>query len=162
MSGTSGRSQSRQKSFTSRFRNGNAARGGSSFEERMNIWRCCNMVPLQRCASPVEFRNCCRVHTASPPMARLQNRRNCGCFSPAITNFDIQARFPPETPNSAFLQMLQRLLEERFRMVLHREPREFSVLALVPGKGKKEGLRLHSAAAPGGSYKFRAFGGHAT
>jgi uncharacterized protein (TIGR03435 family) len=77
-------------------------------------------------------------------------------------NFDIQARFPPETPNSAFLQMLQRLLEERFRMVLHREPREFSVLALVPGKGKKEGLRLHSAAAPGGSYKFRAFGGHAT
>jgi hypothetical protein len=35
----------------SRFRNGNAARGGSSFEERMNIWRCCNMVTLQWCAA---------------------------------------------------------------------------------------------------------------
>jgi hypothetical protein len=85
MSGTSGRSQSRQKSFTSSFRNRNAARGGRSFEERMNIWRCWNMVPPQRCASQVEFRNCCRVHTASPPMAQLQNRRNCGRPSPAIT-----------------------------------------------------------------------------
>jgi len=77
-------------------------------------------------------------------------------------NFDVQARFPPETPNSEFLRMFQRLLVERFGIVLHREPREFSVLALVPGKGKKEGLELHPAATPGSSYKFRAIGGHAT
>lgn len=77
-------------------------------------------------------------------------------------NFNIQARFPADTPNSKFLLMFRGLLEERFRMALHREPKEFSVLALVPdGKRKKEGLRLHPAAAPGGSYKFKAIGGHA-
>src|SRR5205823_4791290 len=31
------------------------------------------------------FRNCCRVRTASPPMAQPQNRRICGRFSPAMT-----------------------------------------------------------------------------
>ena len=31
------------------------------------------------------FRNCCRVRTASPPVAQPQNRRNCGRFSPAMT-----------------------------------------------------------------------------
>jgi uncharacterized protein (TIGR03435 family) len=77
-------------------------------------------------------------------------------------NFDIQARFPPDTPRLKFLQMFQRLLEERFSMVLHREPREFSVLALVPGKKRNEGLTLRPAAAPGGSYRFRAMNGHAT
>jgi uncharacterized protein (TIGR03435 family) len=77
-------------------------------------------------------------------------------------NFDIQARFPEDTPRLKFLQMFQRLLEERFSMVLHREPREFSVLALVPGKKRKESLTLHAAAAPGGSYRFRAMNGHAT
>ena len=32
-----------------------------------------------------EFRNCCKVLTASPPMAQRENRRNCGRFSPALT-----------------------------------------------------------------------------
>jgi len=77
-------------------------------------------------------------------------------------NFDIQARFPPDTPDPIFNQMLQRLLEKRFRMVVHRAPKEFSVLALLPGKGSRQGLSLHSAAAPGGAYKFRVIGGHAT
>ena len=77
-------------------------------------------------------------------------------------NFDVQARYPPDTPDPKFLQMLQRLLEERFKMTLHREPKEFSVLALVRGKAGKEGLGIHPAAAPGGAYKFRALGGHAT
>jgi uncharacterized protein (TIGR03435 family) len=77
-------------------------------------------------------------------------------------NFDVQARFPPDTTHLKFLQMFQRLLEERFSMVVHREPREFSVLALVPGKKRKEGVTLRPAAAPGGSYKFRAMNGHAT
>ena len=81
-------------------------------------------------------------------------------------NFDIQARFPPETPDPKPMLMLQRLLEERFGMVLHRESRMFSVLALVQakgvqGKGKKEGLRLQPAAVPGAPYKFRVLGGHA-
>jgi uncharacterized protein (TIGR03435 family) len=76
-------------------------------------------------------------------------------------NFDIQARFPMDTPDSQFLPMLQRLLEERFRLALHHEPRAFSVLALVAGKGKKDGLTLHPAAAPGAPYKFKSLGGHA-
>jgi uncharacterized protein (TIGR03435 family) len=75
--------------------------------------------------------------------------------------FDIQARFPPDTPDDRFRLMFQRLLEEQFRMALHREPREFSVLALVPGKARRENLTLHPAAAPGGAYKFKASGGHA-
>lgn len=77
-------------------------------------------------------------------------------------NFDVQARFPPDTTHVKFLQMFQRLLEERFSMVLHRELREFSVLALVPGKKRKEGLALRPAAAPGGAYRFRAVNAHAT
>jgi uncharacterized protein (TIGR03435 family) len=77
-------------------------------------------------------------------------------------NFDIQARFPPETPHTKFLEMFQRLLEDRFGMVLHREPREFAVLALIPGKIKRAGLTLRPAASPGGAYKFRAMDGHAT
>jgi uncharacterized protein (TIGR03435 family) len=76
-------------------------------------------------------------------------------------NFDIQARYAPDTPESATMLMLQRLLEERFRMLLHHEAREFFVLALVPGKTGKEGLRLHPAAEPGGPYKFRMLDGHA-
>jgi uncharacterized protein (TIGR03435 family) len=47
-------------------------------------------------------------------------------------------------------------------MVHHRELREFSVLALVPGRNKKEAITLRPAAAPGSSYKFRAMDGHAT
>jgi uncharacterized protein (TIGR03435 family) len=80
-----------------------------------------------------------------------------------LKNFDLQARFPPDTTHLKFLQMFQRLLEERFSMVLHREPREFSVLVLVPGKKRKEGVTLRPAAAPpGSSYRFRAVDGHAT
>jgi uncharacterized protein (TIGR03435 family) len=77
-------------------------------------------------------------------------------------NFDVQARFPPDTTHLKFLEMFQRLLEERFSMVLHREPREFSVLVLVPGKKRKESLTLRPAAAPGSAYRFRAVNGHAT
>jgi uncharacterized protein (TIGR03435 family) len=77
-------------------------------------------------------------------------------------NLDIQARFPPDTPHSTFLLMFQRLLEERFKMVVRREPKEFSILALVQGKGKKQGLGLHAAAQPGSPSRFRALNGHAT
>jgi len=38
-----------------------------------------------------EFRNCCRVRTASPPMAllQLQNRRECVRFKLALTANDL-------------------------------------------------------------------------
>ena len=71
--------------------------------------------------------------------------------------FDISAKFPPETGDSEIALMLQRLLDERFSLKLHREAREFSVYALVVAKG---GPKLHSAATQG-PYSFRAQAGHA-
>ena len=71
-------------------------------------------------------------------------------------DFDIQARFAPNVSEAEALRMLARLLEERFKMVVHRESREFSVLALVAQK-----VKLHPAAAPEAPYRFRALHGHA-
>jgi uncharacterized protein (TIGR03435 family) len=73
-------------------------------------------------------------------------------------NFDIAATFPPETANPGVLVMLQRLLEERFQLKLHRETKEFSAYALVVAKG---GPKLHPAVRQGGAYKFSAQAGHA-
>lgn len=72
--------------------------------------------------------------------------------------FDITARFATETSEHDVLLMLQSLLAERFNLVFHRETRQFSAYALVIGKG---GPKLHPAAAPQGSFKFRALAGHA-
>ena len=49
--------------------------------------------------------------------------------------FNIEAKAPPDTPRDRELLMLQRLLEDRFQLVLHHEPRELSYLALIPAKG---------------------------
>jgi uncharacterized protein (TIGR03435 family) len=73
--------------------------------------------------------------------------------------FDISARYPPETPNTDVLVMLQSLLAERFHMAIHRELRQFSGYALLIGKG---GPKLHSAASPRPSAMFRALAGHAS
>jgi uncharacterized protein (TIGR03435 family) len=72
-------------------------------------------------------------------------------------NYDISAKFPLGTPDSQALLMLQRLLDERLKLQLHREPREFNVYALVIDKG---GSKLHPTARPG-PYRFSARGGHA-
>jgi uncharacterized protein (TIGR03435 family) len=72
-------------------------------------------------------------------------------------NFDISAKFPPSTSGSEVLVMLQRLLDERFRLKLHREAREFSVYALVVDK---RGSKLHPTATPG-PYRFSVRDGHA-
>jgi uncharacterized protein (TIGR03435 family) len=72
-------------------------------------------------------------------------------------NFDISAKFPLGTSDSQVLLMLQRLLDERFKLKLHRESREFSVYALVIDK---RGSRLNPTATPG-PYKFSARAGHA-
>jgi uncharacterized protein (TIGR03435 family) len=72
-------------------------------------------------------------------------------------NFDISAKFPPETSDSQAVLMLQRLLDERFKLKLHHESREFSVYALVVDK---RGSKLSLTATPG-PYRFSARGGHA-
>ncbi len=49
--------------------------------------------------------------------------------------FNIEAKAPPGTPRDRELLMLQRLLEERFKLVLRRGQHELSYLALVAAKG---------------------------
>ena len=53
--------------------------------------------------------------------------------------YDLVAKIPPATTRPQFQGMLQRLLEERFQMVLHREERELPVYELVVAKG---GLKM--------------------
>ncbi len=73
-----------------------------------------------------------------------------------LENFDISAKFPPGTSDSDVLLMLQRLLDERFRLRLHHESREFSAYALVVDK---RGAKVRRTAAPG-PYRFSARDGH--
>jgi uncharacterized protein (TIGR03435 family) len=75
----------------------------------------------------------------------------------ATEDFDIFAKFPPGTSDSQVLLMLQRLLDERFQLKLHRESHEFPVYALVIDK---RGSKLRLTARPG-PYRFSARGGHA-
>jgi len=73
-------------------------------------------------------------------------------------NVDVAAKFPPETSDAQALLMLQRLLDERFQLKLHRESRRFAVYALVVDK---HGTKLRPLAAAGPNYRFSARGGHA-
>ena len=67
--------------------------------------------------------------------------------------FDITAKFPEGATEDNVPEMLQALLAERFKLTLHRTPKEHNILALVPGK---DGPKLKPAAvqvpdaAPGG------------
>lgn len=45
--------------------------------------------------------------------------------------FDVVAKAPPDTPQDQLLLMLQNLLAERLKLVLHRDKRELPFLALV-------------------------------
>jgi uncharacterized protein (TIGR03435 family) len=58
--------------------------------------------------------------------------------------FDIVSEAPPETPLEKLRPMLQVLLAERLKLVLHHEQREISFLALVQAKG---GIKMHEASA---------------
>jgi uncharacterized protein (TIGR03435 family) len=53
--------------------------------------------------------------------------------------FDITAKLPAGASDDQIPEMLQTLLEDRFQMKFHREPKEMPVYALVVGKG---GLKM--------------------
>ena len=53
----------------------------------------------------------------------------------ANTRFDIKAKMPDGSKKDDAPEMLQSLLEDRFRLVVRRETKEHPVLALVVGKG---------------------------
>jgi uncharacterized protein (TIGR03435 family) len=55
--------------------------------------------------------------------------------------FDIQAKFPADTPPQQVRQMTQTLLAERFKLTLHRESRQLPIYALVVGKN---GPKIHT------------------
>jgi uncharacterized protein (TIGR03435 family) len=61
------------------------------------------------------------------------------------TNFDIYAKFSPTTNDADLLLMMQRLLDERFSLKLHREPHAFSVYALI---AERPGPKLHPRPRP--------------
>jgi uncharacterized protein (TIGR03435 family) len=56
--------------------------------------------------------------------------------------FDVVGKTDPETSRDQALVMLQNLLAERLKVVLHRENKELSFLALIPGR---EGPKLSPA-----------------
>jgi uncharacterized protein (TIGR03435 family) len=56
--------------------------------------------------------------------------------------FDIDATFPGDAPVPQVRQMMQTLLAERFKLVLHRETRQLPMYSLVTAK---TGLKIHPA-----------------
>ncbi len=62
--------------------------------------------------------------------------------------FDIVANLPEGATKEQVPQMLQNLLAERFKLVIHKATKEQSVYALVIGKGGKEGLKIKEVEAP--------------
>ena len=59
--------------------------------------------------------------------------------------FDILAKIPDGAPKADAPKMLQALLEDRFKLAVHRATAEHPVLALVIGKG---GLKLKESGTP--------------
>lgn len=72
-------------------------------------------------------------------------------------NFDVLAKYPPDTPDPQVLQMLQRELEDRFSLRLRRETKEFSAYALLL---TREGPKFNASTRQGG-YRFSYQNGHA-
>jgi len=61
--------------------------------------------------------------------------------------FDIMAKMPADTSKEQLNLMRQKLLEDRFKLVLHREKKTMPVYALVVGKG---GLKIQPVAEEAG------------
>lgn len=65
-----------------------------------------------------------------------------------VPRFDIVAKVPSEAKQEDVPAMLQNLLANRFKLRVHREPRQISIYALEMGKG---GLTIHPVPAGSGS-----------
>jgi len=68
----------------------------------------------------------------------------------SIDSFEIEARAEGNPTKDQFRLMMQSLLAERFKLVVHEESREVPLFALVPSKPGKPGpkLRPHSEGPP--------------
>jgi uncharacterized protein (TIGR03435 family) len=65
------------------------------------------------------------------------------------TGYDVTAKIPAGTSKGDYRLMLQRLLADRFGVVVHRETRELPVYSLASGKGKLKMVPSSSPAPPG-------------
>ena len=65
------------------------------------------------------------------------------------SGYDVSAKIPPGTSKADYRLMLQRLLADRFHLVVHRETLELPVYSLVAGKGKAK-IFPSSSPAPTG------------
>jgi uncharacterized protein (TIGR03435 family) len=74
---------------------------------------------------------------------RIRNYQISGPDWMASARFDVNAKLPDGATRKDIPEMLQRLLEERFQMKLHRESKELPVYGLVVGKG---GLKMRESA----------------
>ena len=63
-------------------------------------------------------------------------------------HFNIDATFPADTPQPQIRLMLQSLLADRFKLVLHKETRQLPMYSLVVAKG---GPKIHAAEAGEGA-----------
>ncbi len=73
------------------------------------------------------------------PMTR--NTRSTGRTSSPHEHFNIDATFPADTPPPQVRLMLQSLLGDRFKLVLHKETRQLPMYSLVLAKGGTEDPR---------------------
>jgi uncharacterized protein (TIGR03435 family) len=59
-------------------------------------------------------------------------------------HFDIDATFPADTPAAKVREMMQTMLAERFKLVLHKETRQLPMYSLVVAK---DGPKIHAGSA---------------
>jgi uncharacterized protein (TIGR03435 family) len=71
--------------------------------------------------------------------------------------YDVIARVPPDASKVQRMLMLQRLLAERFKLVVHRETKELPIYTLVAGKN---GPRFHAVEDDGSAPEAGSGGGH--
>jgi uncharacterized protein (TIGR03435 family) len=68
-----------------------------------------------------------------------------GWLGADVARYEVQAKAPADTPVATLRLMLQKLLAERFKLVLHRETREVPAYALTVTK-----LKVHKSEDPEG------------
>jgi uncharacterized protein (TIGR03435 family) len=70
----------------------------------------------------------------------VQSQQIVGPSWLSAETYDIEAEFPPETPDERFRLMLQNLLAERFHLKVHHDKKELPAYELVLAK---DGLKMH-------------------
>ena len=71
--------------------------------------------------------------------------------------YDVIAKVPPDASKEQRMLMLQRLLAERFKLVVHRETKELPIYSLVAGKN---GPKLHAVEDDGSAAETGSGDGH--